>query len=117
MISSRAIDTYGRFRIETTSCEICEGVYHDTVFAEIEKRHPEWRAGEKGRPIKKEYLKAWRASYQDSPKRMCFVFEADCQGDSITLCAGHLKEIVAKIEVQEEFFTMTTYPRTHRRRG
>lgn len=92
----RNIDTYGRFIIDEAQCDICAGVYHDTVFAEIEKRHPEWR--DSPGVVKKEYHKTWNAAYDDSPERMCFVFEADCHGDAISLCAEHLKDIVAKVE-------------------
>ena len=80
----RNIDTYGRFIIDEAQCDICAGVYHDTVFAEIEKRHPEWR--DSPGVVKKEYHKTWNAAYDDSPERMCFVFEADCHGDAISLC-------------------------------
>lgn len=81
---------YHRYEICEEICDECRAEYDiNVVWVEDEKR-PEWR-DEKG-TIKREFQEVWNELYNGCSKKMCFVFIADCHGDSIYLCEKHLAE-------------------------
>ena len=89
----------GKWVIGESICEACEGIYHETIYKELEAQHPEWRDEEGS--IKREWQKEWGRARNGCPKKICFIFEADCHGDGISLCKEHLLEIVGQIEKAE----------------
>jgi len=93
------MSAYHRYSIEEAVCDECEEIYHNTVLKEWEKEHPDCR-DEKG-TIKREYFREWDDVYKGCPKRICFIFEADCHGDAISLCSEHLKNALEAIKVKE----------------
>lgn len=70
------------------------------------KRNAEWRENNPDKVddrgiIKGKFTQEW-SNYIYPEKVPCFVFEADCHGDGISLCEKHLKKILDEIIVYVE---------------
>ena len=93
------------YTIEKTLCDLCP---HPVSYDNLQKEFPElFRDHKDGYKV---VINDWRShpsypKYEEKIKTLtengmkkCFYFLADCQGDSISICKGHLLKILGEID-------------------
>ena len=88
-----------RVMVKNFPCYVCEG---EIVEKNTREEPKHWRDSNKS--VKREFWEIHLDLLEEKKKQanhICFVFRADCGGDSISLCKKHLQEIIKKIEEKE----------------
>jgi len=93
-----------RVMVKESLCDVCSSDLRQKI---VEDTFPKQYRNSKGH-IKQEHGEDWRRHWRkkrevfnkalEDAREICFVFEADCGGDSIALCKKHLQEIIKRID-------------------